>query len=68
MYPGADDTNFFEMVCSLSREFIQQLSLDETKRQKKDEYLVIKNRYVNHCNLIASGIIKFEKKAQTEEG
>jgi predicted nucleic acid-binding Zn ribbon protein len=61
LYPGLDEIAFFEIVCSLSGEFIDQLSINETE-EDEGQILVIKNKFRNHCNLIATGIIKFEKK------
>jgi hypothetical protein len=66
LYFDNDDLSFFQIVCSFSMDFIQRLSLDEDNNTKKDEYSVIKARYIYHCNLIASGVIKFEKREQTE--
>jgi hypothetical protein len=62
LYPSLDELSFFEMVCSLSKEFLSQLTLTDTSNNSNVEYLVIKNKFINHCNLIAMGIVKFEIK------
>jgi len=60
LYPDHDEIGFYKFVSSISREFIDQLSLYEMESVKNKEYFVIKNKYVNHCNLIAEGIIQFK--------
>lgn len=67
LHETLDELAFLRFVSSLSKEFLGQLNYSEKTTSGNNEYLVIKNKFVNHCNLIATGIIKFEKKEQTKE-
>lgn len=62
LYPYLDEISFFELVSSLSVEFIWQLNLSENNSKAIIANLIIKNKFVNHCNLIATGVIRFEKR------
>ena len=68
MHFSLDEISFFEVVCSLSSEFLSRLTLSEAVPGKLDEYAVINNRFIIHCNLIARGIIQFQKKELFEIG
>jgi len=62
LYPSLDNISFFELVCSLSVDFLSQLTISEESNIKNLDKLVIKNKFLNHCNLIASGVINFKKQ------
>lgn len=64
LYPAIEGIPFCELAASFSRDFFSQLNLNPTNNNDISN-VVIKNRYVNHCNLIATGVIKFEKKQST---
>ena len=61
LYPSFEDISLCEMIASLSSNFISQLNLSPTNHNT-NENVIIKYKYINHCNLIATGVIKFEKK------
>ena len=61
LYPEINGISFCELVSSLSRDFINQLNLNSTNNNT-NEHVIIKNKYINHCNLIATGVIRFEMK------
>jgi predicted nucleic acid-binding Zn ribbon protein len=61
LYSSLDEISFLELVSSLSSDFFQQLTL-ENEEKKNEVNLMIRNKFINHCNLIATGVIKFEKK------
>lgn len=63
LHPSLDELSFFRVASCLSREFFDQLNLSEAQ-SKRSEYVVIKNKFINHCNLIATGVIKFEIREQ----
>jgi hypothetical protein len=63
LYSSLDEISFLELVSSLSSDFLQQLNLDEEDK-KNGINLMIRNKFINHCNLIVAGTIKFEKKGQ----
>lgn len=67
LHPNLDDTAFFEISDSLSDNFIKQLSLNKISLNNIAEELIIKNKFTNHCNLIAMGIITFIKKEKIED-
>lgn len=62
LYPALNEIAFFQVASSLSKEFLGQLNLRENATAGSNEYLVIKNKFVNHCNLVAMGIIQFIEK------
>jgi hypothetical protein len=66
LHPSVDNLSFFEIVCSLSKQFLSQLSLSSDEINSNSEHLLIKNKFRNHCNLIASGVIKFQKRQENE--
>jgi len=66
LYPSLDEISFFELVCSLSNDFLSQLTFGENSANKNFDNLLIKNKFINHCNLIAAGVIKFEANEQKE--
>lgn len=66
LYPNLDDTAFFEISDSLSDNFIRQMSLNKISSDNIAEELIIKNKFINHCNLIAMGKITFNKKEKAK--
>lgn len=62
LYPSLDDLKFIEVESSLSSEFFEQLNLTSNSSVGNSEFLVIKNKFVNRCNLMAMGIVQFVKK------
>lgn len=67
LHPALDEIPFFELVCSLSTDFFRQLSLSESDAKTNGMNLVIKNKFMNHCNLIATGEIKFVKQEVADD-
>ena len=61
LYLSFDEISLCEMIASLSKDFYSQLNLSPANSDTNSN-VIIKNKYVNHCNLIATGVIKFEKK------
>ncbi|MDP4286228.1 MAG: hypothetical protein Q8891_17600 [Bacteroidota bacterium] len=66
LYPLLDDLTFIEIVSSLSSEFFEQLILNSNSSKGNSEFLLIKNKFINHCNLIAMGVIQFAKRFLNE--
>ena len=67
IYPHLNNLGLTQLISSLSEDFIAQLNLREDDLTEHIEFRVIKNKYVNHCNLISEGIIRFEKPESKEE-
>ena len=67
LYPDNDELSFYRTVSSLGREFIDELNVQPVNPKDRNEHLVIKNRFINHCNLIADGKIKFIQKPEENE-
>ncbi len=63
--PGLDRSAFFLFSSTLSREFMDQLRLGEVEID--NQLYTIRNKFVNHCNLIAEGIIKFVVKDEEDK-
>ena len=61
LYTSFDEISLCEMIASLSKDFYSQLNLSP-ENSNTNNNVIIKNKYINHCNLIANGVIKFEKK------
>ncbi len=61
LHPSFDRISFCEIIVSLGNDFFSQLNLSPLDRNTNQNVL-IKNKYINHCNLIAEGLIKFVKK------
>lgn len=66
LYPSFEGISLCELINSFGHDFFSQLNLDPAN-QNTNSNVTIKNRYVNHCNLIAEGVIKFLKKPANEE-
>ncbi|MGC4034443.1 MAG: hypothetical protein QM764_00685 [Chitinophagaceae bacterium] len=58
LYPELDKTSFIEAINGLSNDFYEQLSLELP--EKINHNSVIRNKYVNHCNMIAEGNIRLK--------
>jgi hypothetical protein len=65
--PWLDDKAFFQFSSSLSREFMDQLKLKENDPEGVNQYFIILNKFINHCNLIAEGVIRFVKRDEIDE-
>jgi len=63
--PSFDEIALCQLIASLSINFFSQLNI-ETKNAEKNELLIIKNKFINHCNLIANGQIQFIKKKENK--
>ncbi len=61
LYPLFNPTNFAELTCSLSSEFMNQIrSIDSAEGKKQHEkFQPIKNKYFHHLNKIVNGEINF---------
>jgi predicted nucleic acid-binding Zn ribbon protein len=66
LHPSLDELSFFSLVSSMSKEFLNQLKLSESE-SKQGGYVTIKNKFINHCNLIATGVIKFGKREEPKD-
>jgi predicted nucleic acid-binding Zn ribbon protein len=66
LYPSLDKISFCELVTSFSKDFYSQLNLNATSLNK-NENVIIQNKYINHCNLFADGLIKLEVKPEYNE-
>ena len=62
-----DRNGFFLFSSTLSGEFMNQLKLREAGSEIDDQFFAIRNKFINHCNLIAEGIIKFVNKEESNE-
>jgi len=67
LYPSLDEIAFFELTSSLSSEFVGHLNLFKDESKGNNVNLIIKNKFMNHCNLIADGVIKFVKRDNASE-
>jgi len=59
--PSIEGISFCELVASFSKGFFSQLNLSPPD-QYSNTNVNIKNKFINHCNLIAVGVIKFVKR------
>lgn len=66
LYPHIEGVSLCILIPSLSRDFFSQLSLSPIDNHT-NEKVIIKNKYINHCNLIADGVIKFIEKPVNDE-
>jgi hypothetical protein len=66
LYPDIESISLCELIASLSKSFFSQLNLSPADHYT-NENVTIKNKYINHCNLIADGIIRFAKMPANEE-
>jgi hypothetical protein len=66
LYPDIEGIFLCELIPSLSKDYFSQLNLSPANRNT-NESVTIKNKYINHCNLIADGVIKFIKMPVNDE-
>ncbi len=66
LHPSFDGISLCEIIASLGTGFFSQLTLNPPDRNT-NQNVIIKNKYINHCNLIVEGLIKFVKKPVNEE-
>lgn len=67
LYPDIEGIFLCELIASLSKDYFSQLNLS-LANHNVNENVTIKNKFINHCNLIAEGVIKFVKiPANNEE-
>lgn len=61
LYPEMNPVDLIEFVCSLNRDFIDQLNTSNEVSNAKNalKYFPIKNKYLHHLNKIVSGEVKF---------
>jgi hypothetical protein len=61
LYPEMSPVNLIEFVCSLNRDFIDQLnsSVEGNNAKHTSNNFPIKNKYLHHLNKIVSGEVKF---------
>lgn len=59
LFNKLDDWEFLALTCQLSKDYIQQLNLRPFDPQASNELSIMKKRYVNHCNDITEGVIRF---------
>ena len=67
LYPQLDEISFYRTISSLGNEFLRELNLRPHNPKERSEHSVIKNRFINHCNLIAEGKIIFIPKPKDHE-
>ena len=59
MNPKLDFENLFKLICQFSNEYISQLSFTALDPKETVNNLGIKEKYIEHCNAISEGTIKF---------
>ena len=64
LQPTLDKISFFHFASSLSKEFMDQLRLIENGLKTDNQYFQIRNKFINHCNMIVVGIISFVKREE----
>jgi hypothetical protein len=60
LYPDIEGISLCVLIASLSKDYFSQLNLSPANHYT-NENVTIKNKFINHCNLIAEGVIKFVK-------
>lgn len=66
LYPDIEGISLCELIASFSKDYFSQLNLSSADRNT-NENVTIKNKFINHCNLIAEGVIKFVKMDANDE-
>lgn len=66
LYPDIEGVSLCELIESLSTSFFSQLNLSPANHYT-NENVTIKNKFINHCNLIGDGVIKIVKMPVYEE-
>lgn len=56
-----DKISFLHFASSLSKEFMDQLRMKENGDEANNQYFHIRNKFINHCNMISNGIVHFLK-------
>ena len=59
LFKKLDDWDFIKIVSQFSKDYIQQLNLKPIIPGTTNELSIIKQRYINHCNEITTGAVKF---------
>ena len=67
LYPQLDELSFYRTISSLGHEFLRELNLRPLNPKERSEHSLIKNKFINHCNLIAEGKIMFISKPKGNE-
>ena len=66
LYPDIQGISLCELIASFSTDYFSQLNLNPANHYT-NENVTIKNKYINHCNLIADGLIRFVKMDSNNE-
>lgn len=66
LYPSLENISLCELIDSFGNSFFSQLDL-RANDGKINANVTIKSKFINHCNLIADGIIRFIKKPGNDE-
>ena len=66
LHPDMEGISLCELIASISKGFFSQLNLSPIDHYT-NENVTIKNKFINHCNLIGEGVIKFVKMPANEE-
>ncbi len=59
LFKKLDEQELFRVICQLSKDFLQQLNLRSPTPGSSYDNLNVKKKYINHCNEIAEGLIRF---------
>ena len=62
MNPKLDFENLFKLICQFSSEYISQLNFVALDLDETVDNLGIKKKYIQHCNAISEGVIRFYNK------
>jgi hypothetical protein len=57
---------FFRYSSSISKEFLNQLRLEESGSEHDNQIFIIRNKFINHCNMIAEGIVRILKRDEAK--
>lgn len=60
LYPSFEGITLCELINSFGNSFFSQLNLGPAGRNANGN-VTIKNKFINHCNLISEGVIRFVK-------
>jgi predicted nucleic acid-binding Zn ribbon protein len=65
--PDLTEIKFYQFVASIGKDFMNQLNINEGHSENGNLYATIRNKYINHCNLIVDSKICFiERKNDVE--
>jgi hypothetical protein len=59
LYPKVNNEKLFTIISQLSREYINQLSLDSFDKEKRNGNFLLNAKYIAFCNEIAKGKIQY---------